>query len=402
MKPKIIKTQNEYSAALARIEEIFDALPNTSEGDELELLAFLVEQYESKEFPIDLPDPLAAIRFRMEQKGLKSKDLVPYIGSPSKVSEVLSGRRTLSLTMIRNLSEGLGISAEVLLRKPGASLDSNALSLYAAKFPVAEMAKRGWFSGFRGSVREAREQLEDLIAAFVAPLGQDALSPMLSRQHVRTGTKMDEYALTAWRIRVMAVAAREDVPRYAEGSVTREFLRDMVRLSYLEEGPRLAREFLRKNGIHVVVEPHLPRTYLDGAALRLPNGAPVVALTLRHDRLDNFWFTLAHELAHVALHLDTGKVDAFFDDFDGRAADKFEREADVFASDALISSREWKESGLSRSHSESQVKALAERLRISPAIPAGRIRFERNDYRLLGNLVGKKRVRCLFTTAGEK
>jgi HTH-type transcriptional regulator/antitoxin HigA len=117
MKPKVIKSEAEYDAALRRIDKIFDAKPGTPRGDELELLATLVELYEKEAFPIDLPDALTAIRFRMEQQGLQAKDLIPYLGSASKVSEVLSGRRGLSLQMIRNLVEGLGIPAEVLVQK---------------------------------------------------------------------------------------------------------------------------------------------------------------------------------------------------------------------------------------------------------------------------------------------
>jgi HTH-type transcriptional regulator/antitoxin HigA len=117
MKPKIIKTDAEYRAALARIEKIFDAKPGTAKGDELELLLLLVETYEDKEYPIGPPDPIAALRFRMEQEGLKPKDLIPYIGSKSKVSEVLHRRRPLSLTMIRKLVNGLHFPAEVALGK---------------------------------------------------------------------------------------------------------------------------------------------------------------------------------------------------------------------------------------------------------------------------------------------
>ena len=115
MKPKIIKTEVDYQEALARVEEIFDATPGTGEGDELELLVHLIEHYEDKTYPIDLPDPISAIQFRMEQQGLKNKDLVKYIGSPSKVSEVLSGKRRLSLNMISKLVQGLGIPAESLI-----------------------------------------------------------------------------------------------------------------------------------------------------------------------------------------------------------------------------------------------------------------------------------------------
>src|SRR5437867_6450067 len=115
MRPKVIKTESDCAAVLARIEELMDAKRNIPEGDELELLSLLVHDYEEKRFPMDKPDPIEAIRFRMEQQGLRPKDLVPFLGSRSRVSEVLSGQRSLSLKMIRALAGGLGIPAEVLL-----------------------------------------------------------------------------------------------------------------------------------------------------------------------------------------------------------------------------------------------------------------------------------------------
>src|SRR6266404_1491710 len=140
MRPKVIKTEPDYEAAMERIDEIIDAKPGTPEAEELELLSTLVELYEKKTSPIEPPDPTSAILFRMEQQGLKPKDLVPYIGSPSKVSEVLSGRRTLSLTMIRNLTDGLGIPAKSLLKQRDPKIDLSE----AQRFPIGEMVKRGW------------------------------------------------------------------------------------------------------------------------------------------------------------------------------------------------------------------------------------------------------------------
>jgi len=119
IQPKVIKTTAEYERALARVEELFAAKPGTPKGDELELWLLLVETFEDKKFPIDLPDPVEAIRFRMEQANLKQKDLVPILGSKGKVSEVLSGKRELSLTMIRKLVDELGIPPAVLLQQPG-------------------------------------------------------------------------------------------------------------------------------------------------------------------------------------------------------------------------------------------------------------------------------------------
>ena len=115
MKPKLIKTRKEYRDALKRIEKLMDAKPRTPQGDELELLAALVDIYERRHEPIPPPDPIDAIRFRMEQEGFRPKDLIPFIGSRSRVSEVLAGRRPLSLNMIRNLHRGLRIPAESLI-----------------------------------------------------------------------------------------------------------------------------------------------------------------------------------------------------------------------------------------------------------------------------------------------
>ena len=115
MKTKLIKTGADYSAALARVEKLMDARPGTVQGDELEVLSLLIHDYEGRVFPIAKPDPVAAIRFRMAQQGLRNKDLVPFLGSRSRVSEVLSGRRNLSLKMIRALVSGLRIPAEVRL-----------------------------------------------------------------------------------------------------------------------------------------------------------------------------------------------------------------------------------------------------------------------------------------------
>ena len=117
MKAKVIKTEAEYATALARVEKLMDAKPGTPQGDELEILSLLIHDYEDRVFPIDKPDPVAAIRFRMAQQGLTNKDLVPFLGSRSRVSEVLSGRRSLSLKMIRALVGGLRIPADVLLGK---------------------------------------------------------------------------------------------------------------------------------------------------------------------------------------------------------------------------------------------------------------------------------------------
>ncbi len=110
-----IRTEKDYDAALARIEQIWEAEPGTPESDELDVLSLLVEAYEAEHHPIPPPDPIEAIKFRMEQMGLSRKDLEPFIGHRGRVTEVLNRKRGLSIDMIRRLNQGLGIPADVLI-----------------------------------------------------------------------------------------------------------------------------------------------------------------------------------------------------------------------------------------------------------------------------------------------
>ena len=119
-----IKTKHDYRRTLKEIEGLMTARRGTPEGDRLDVLVTLIEAWEARNYPLDLPDPIAAIRYHMEQNGLAAKDLAPYIGGRNRVYEVLNGRRPLSLKMIWRLHNGLGIPAESLI-KP----DREALSL---------------------------------------------------------------------------------------------------------------------------------------------------------------------------------------------------------------------------------------------------------------------------------
>lgn len=116
---KPIRTKKDYEAALAEVERLWGARSGTPRGDRLDILATLIEAYEAKHYPMDPPDPIEAILFRMEQQGLSRKDLEPMIGARNRVAEVLNRKRGLSIEMIRQLHEKLGISAEVLIRPTG-------------------------------------------------------------------------------------------------------------------------------------------------------------------------------------------------------------------------------------------------------------------------------------------
>ena len=397
---KLIQTQKDYNAAMARIEDIFHAPAGTPEGDELDLLVHLVEVYETDRYPIDPPDPIAAIEFRMEQQGLTPRDLVPYIGSRSKVSEILAGKRAISMSMARALHQHLGISAEVLLQEPGASLEESCEDVAYERFPLAQMVKRGWVEKLTPYKDYAEEMVKSLRERAGGPqVGMNAL--YRRNEQRRINAKTDRYALQAWCWQVLATANKNPLSNlYQQGSVDLNFLKEIAKLSSVEDGPRLAKDFLAEHGIALITERHLPKTHLDGATLRCVDGRPVVGMTLRYDRIDNFWFTLLHELAHVGRH--EGLVEnEFLDDMSlrnpkGSSDDLIETEADDWAEEALIPNAIWKHSPARAKPTPMRVVNLASELTIHPAVIAGRVRYERGNYRLLSQFVGNREVRKHF------
>lgn len=397
MKIHPIRNDTDYQNALNQIESLMDAEAGTEEANSLEVLSTLVEEYERRHFPLEAPSPLAAIRFRMEQQGLGARDLIPYIGSRAKVSEVLSGKQPLTLSMIRALHAGLGIPADILLGQGGATLPDAVDAPDWGRYPLAAMAKFGWISD---GIRAAKGRAEEIMRGMIARAGegeQGNLVP-LYRKNDQTyrNSKADDFALHAWRLELLGRARSRALPTtWRPGSVDLALMTELARLSWSKEGPRLAQEFLANHGVHLVILAHLPRTYLDGAAMLMADGTPVVGLTLRYDRTDSFWFSLMHELAHVALHLGEAQASCF-DDFDLKDGDETEKQADDMAQEALIPSDVWASSGVLDIPTPSMVMELAQRLRIHPAIVAGRVRRETGNYRLLSQFVGSGEVRPLF------
>lgn len=397
---KVIKTQRDYDAAVVRLSALMDeeVAPGSSKEAELELLALVIESYERSKVDPVVPDPIEAILFRMDQLGLKKVDLVPYMGSLPKVSEVLARKRPLNLAMIRKLHQELGIPADVLLAKTDDAVDlSEELSYDPAKFPLKEMISRGYFQGFRGTLREARSNAEELVRSFLRGIHlHPAQQARLRAPMHQSGSRlMDDYALLTWHVAVLKkVRQIKFKSAYVKGSLTDERLKELARLSRFEQGPRLAQEFLADMGIALVFENHFSKTYLDGAAM-FDGERPVVALTLRHDRLDNFWFALLHELVHVKEHLKDGR-DFIADNLEDKIHQqtKEEREADEGARDALIPRAELLASDLLSSPTMDAAFALADKLRIHPTIVAGRVRHESGNWRLLSSIKGE--VRCQF------
>lgn len=389
-----IKSQADYDAAMVRLTALMehDPKPDSGEANELELLALVIEDYERKIVPPAKPDPVDAILFRMDQMKLSRKEIVPYIGSMSKVSEVLSRKRPLSLSMIRRLHAGLGIPAEVLIGngEHTAGEPAEEPDVDYSKFPLKEMRERGCLGDVKGR-RKSKGDDEEGIRRLMRDVFPDRNSPAFLRapMHQRGTRVADEYALLAWRLCVIrkARAAPPERP-YKTGTVTSKWLQQVARLSAFADGPKLAREFLARHGIALVIEPHFKKTFLDGAAM-LDDKRPIVALTLRHDRIDNFWFALMHELVHVGWHL-TEREPFFADDLDtSNKLDDIEKEADKIAADALIPADVWAKAPVQQSHSADDATALAHKLNIHPAIVAGRVRHETKNFRLLTQIIGR-------------
>ncbi len=392
-----VKTEKDYDAALSRIEDLWGAEPGTARGDELEILLTLVSVYESKNHPVPPPSPVEAIRFVMDQRGLKPADLIPFLGSRSRVSEILNGKRNLTLKMIRALNAQLGIPAEILI-KEGSVFPNDGEGVDWDSFPTAEIIKRNIVTGF-----DPRTQAEEIMRELARQAHTDDFFSSTVAACLRQGTRRnqndDPHALQTWLLCVLSQANKIDGPiQFQPESLNASVISKVAHLSVLRNGPLAAQEFLLSKGIKMVMVPHFKKTYLDGATLLDRQGGAVIALTGRYDRLDNFWFTLAHELAHLVLgHVFEAEGQCIVDDLDQNTAlDDKEKAADKCALKALVPKELWALHPARETCKISDVKLLASKADVHPAIIAGRIRKEQNNYRLLSRYIGQGKVRKQF------
>ena len=401
-----LKNPAEFNRAVNRIDEIFlenpglDLEGDTPEARELDRISDLVIEYEDFFVHIGPPRPAGIIQGHIDRFGLDEADLIPILGSKAVVSEVLSGKREVNLQMARALHEHLGIPAEDLL-EANRFLYANNPKPDPKDYPMSEMAKLGWFGkGYRqeDGVRDAIEFL--MRSAGIETTQHVANVAYRRNDDRRINAKVNPFALQAWCWRVLALTIQDEtLPEYVSGTVNEDFMRQIAELSTHSDGPSQAQVRLREAGIGLRTVKHLRRTYLDGAALLATDGRPVIGLTLRYDRIDNFWFTLMHELAHVMLHLDEANP-VFPDDMSLRginlAEGQREADADAAAENALIPPREWDASGLADRASAADVVSYAQKWHIHPAIVAGRVRHEKRNFRLLSQFVGTNTIRPHF------
>lgn len=394
---KPIRSETDYKEALNLIDELIDVDPDSDEYRIFDVVSELVYAYEERNIQIPAPGPIAAIKFRMDQLGLSRRDLEPYIGSSGKVSEVLAGKQTLTLKMMRSLHKHLGIPAEILLADPLAHLQEDSLAEEADKYPVKEMADKGWFNSFGDVSGKNEEALRWLVRRAGVNPSQFA-AYCKKNDEVRQNAKMNAYAFQAWCLQVLAKAAQMPVRYpYEEGSITADVLRQVTAFSIMPDGPILVQEFLAQLGIRLVVVDHLKHTYLDGAAMRMPDGSPVIALTLRYDRLDNFWHSVLHELVHVKNDLSSD-CEIVYDDFSiPSTGSEIERRADKEAVEALVPPGSLPE-GLEALEKldTADIFIIARRARVHPAIVAGCVRHATGNWRKFARLVAQYQVKACF------
>jgi HTH-type transcriptional regulator/antitoxin HigA len=266
-------------------------------------------------------------------------------------------------------------------------------------FPVTEIVNRGWITGL-----DPKTQAEEIMRELASQACADSYFTDQNRACLRKGARRNEkddpYSIDAWILGALAQAEKiKTEAKFDPDILDKSFIAKVVYLSGLKDGPLRAKEFLQNKGIKLVVVPHLKRTYLDGATLINKKGEPIIALSLRYDRLDNFWFTLAHELAHLALgHAHSIEGQCIIDDLDLRESqDEIENEADELARESLIPNHLWNSHPARNTSKLKDVLDLASKADIHKCIIAGRIRYERNNYRILSRHIGRGMVRKLFS-----
>lgn len=258
----------------------------------------------------------------------------------------------------------------------------------------AEMIRLGWLSS--DASKDDAIQTQTIVTLLH---GFPQSSPALLRGSLAVAEvkEVKDPRLTAWLAHLNWLSTRERYESpYEPGRVSVDAIQHIAKMSVSEDGPVRAVTYLRKLGVSVHVTKAIPGTRVDGCAFWCLANRPLIGLSLRYDRLDNFWFSLLHECAHVALHV-TGPNQAFADDFSVRdALEDVEVEANLVAADAAIPRAMWKRSEASKWATPTNIQRIAREAGVHPSIAAGRVRYEKNDYTLFSKLIGQGAVSKLF------
>jgi len=382
--------------------QVVDGFRNAlkAERGELEALVKAYEAAKAGDFE-DLErraenDPGLTLIVARIARGLTQKELARKLGLKEQQIQRYEADRysSISLANFRRIARFLGVDWKMGLSSWFGGGWNIARDVSAAEIrKILKHARaNGWFGDHDPAIladEESFNYLQRYVSDHILKYG----SPSLLRTGLNVQDHSEDLLLLAWKARVtrraeQIIAAQAVV--YRPLDIT--WLIELARLSQHGDGPARARDLLLSKGIVLVAEPQIPGMKVDGAAFLL-EGVPVIGLTLRRDTVDNFWFTLLHEVGHVILHYRTGLRTGFFDDTDTTDVDEIEQEANEFASNVLIPEERWKRSPARIAKSPAVVEKFAKDLGINPAIVFGRIRKERGNYAIFSNLIGRGAVR---------
>lgn len=338
----------------------------------------------------DLGSLLVAARVA---KGWKQKELARRLFLPEQQIQRYEAEkyRSISLSGLIRVTRALGVSltADIDRHIDEVWLPSYEMSASELQKVLKHARDNGWLDKSDQSDETSIGQLRRTVAEHVGEYG----TPSLLRTGLNVHDLHKDWFLLAWKAQVTRTAERI-IQRRKEKyrPLNMSWLCELVRLSAKTDGPSQAAEMLAEQGITLVVEKQIPGMKVDGAAF-LVRDHPVIGMTLRLDAIDNFWFTLLHEVGHVILHYRTGLASGFFDDLDHNEIDEIEDQANKFAQNMLIPDEIWERSPARIARRPEPVDALAKQLGISPAIIFGRIRKERNNYQIFSDRIGRGKVR---------
>ncbi len=326
-------------------------------------------------------------------KGWRQKELARRLFLPEQQIQRYEAERyrSISLSGLLRVARALGIrlTAEVDQPLPDPWLPSYEMSSIELQKVLRHARENGWLDKADQSDENGISQLRRTVAEHVGEHG----TPSLLRTGLNVHDLSKDWFLLAWKAQVTRQALRQihrKKPKYRPLDMS--WMTQLVKLSARDDGPLLAKQMLAEQGIILVIEPQIAGMRVDGAAF-LIDDHPVIGMTLRVDAVDNFWFTMLHELAHVVLHYRTGLASGFFDDFEHVEIDDVEEEANRFAQNMLIPDAVWTKSPARIAKTAEPIERLAKQLEISPAIIFGRLRMERQDYKLFSDKIGRGGVR---------
>lgn len=392
-------------------QEVIEGVRRTLATERRELAALLLAYQNTKKGDFALlkeqagNDPGAFLIAARIARNLTQKELARKLGLKEQAIQRWEAEKYRSITLqnYQKVAQALGVTwrlqeAPPLTEKWGLSYDVTPADLNKV---IRHARANGWFDGNITSDDNGSATLFRYINDHVTRYG----TPSLLRTGLGVISRKDDWSVLSWKAEVTRRAEKiieKMKPRYRPIDVS--WLVELVQLSQREDGPKLAQALLLEHGIVLIAEPQIAGMKIDGAAF-LADDVPVIGLTLRTNTLDNFWFTLLHEVAHVVLHYRTGLSAGFFDEdasmySDG--IDGFEAEANEFAANLLIPEHIWTRSPARIAKSSEPIEKLADRLKIHPAIIFGRIRMERKDYSIFSNKLGRGLAQRQLLNDAEK